>query len=425
MIVRGLRWWIIGLVCSGLVTNYLARNSLGVMAATLMQDMHFSTQQYSYIVGAFQIAYTVMQPVCGFVLDRLGVHLGFFLFALAWSISNGLHAFAGGWVALAVCRGFVGLAESAGIPAGIKVVSEWLPARERSVGVGMINIGTSFGAMLAPPLVVAIELNYDWSTAFLVTGAMGLVFAIAWWFLYRAPEQHPSLGAPEREMIAAGRAKFERTADGAIKKPDIRAMLGSRKFWGIALPRFLAEPTWQTFNFWVPLYLSTQRGMNLKEMAMFAWMPFLAADLGSLAGGFLSPFFMKYFKMRLLDARLAGLVVGATLMIGPGCIGLVASPYTAIALLCVGGFAHQVISSSMNTLGTDLYGRHEVATANGFAGMVSWTGGLSFSLVVGALATVIGYDPLFACLSVFDILGAVIAVSFLRRYATSIDAEIP
>jgi ACS family hexuronate transporter-like MFS transporter len=235
-----------------------------------------------------------------------------------------------------------------------------------------------------------------------------------WWLFYLSPEHHPWITSGELQMIEAGQELTERDDFGAVKRPELRKMLSGRRFWGIALPRFLAEPAWQTFNFWVPLYLSTQRGMNIQEIAMFAWLPFVAADLGSLAGAGLSPFFMKYFRLRLINSRLAGIVLGALFMIAPGCIGLAGSAYWAIALLCVGAFAHQIISSLINTLGTDVFSRHEVATANGFAGMASWTGGLSFSLVVGALADVIGYNPLFACLSVFDLIGAAIAILLLR-----------
>ena len=154
MKIKGFRWWIVGLICLGTVINYLARNSLAVLAPQLQTKLNFTTQQYSYIVGAFQIGYTVMQAVCGFVLDFLGLRLGFSLFGVAWSVFNMLHAFAGGWVGLAVFRGLLGLSEAAAIPAGIKSISEWFPAKERSVAVGYFNAGTSLGALLDRKSVV-------------------------------------------------------------------------------------------------------------------------------------------------------------------------------------------------------------------------------------------------------------------------------
>ena len=417
MKIKRLRWWIIALVCFGTIVNYLSRNSLAVLAPTLMAEMHFSTREYSYVVGAFQLAYTVMQPVCGYVLDFLGTRAGLALFALLWSLASCLHGFATGWLSLAFFRGGLGLTEAAAIPAGVKAISEWFPAQERSVAMGFFNIGTSLGAMLAPPLVVFVQLRYDWRAAFLVTGALGFVFAGAWWLLYRTPSQQESTlptGAKRRESREAPMARRGTTADG--DKPAIMEILRTRRYWGIAIPRFLAEPAWQTFNFWIPVYLTTERGVSLRGIAMLAWLPFVAADLGSVAGGFVSPLFMKRLKMPVVHSRLAGIVLGATCMIGPGCIGLGVSVYGAIGLLCVGAFAHQVISVMTNTLSTDLFGSHEVATANGLAGTAAWTGGLAFSLVVGALAHSVGFSALFACLSVFDILAAIVAIALLRDF---------
>lgn len=413
MKIRRLRWWIIGLICLGTIINYLSRNSLGVMAPTLMETLNFSVQQYSYVVAAFQLAYTVMQPICGYIVDFLGLKAGFALFAALWSIASCLHAFATGWLSLAFFRGLLGMTEAAAIPSGIKAVGEWFPAKERSVAVGWFNAGTSLGAMLAPPLVISVQLQQGWQAAFIVTGVLGFAFALLWWLFYRAPQDHPALTQDEWDYILAGQPTVA-PVSGSAAAPRVGAILRTKRFWGIAIPRFLAEPAWQTFSFWIPLYLTTQRGMNLKEIAMFAWLPFLAADLGGVLGGYLSPFFMNRLGMRLINSRLAGMAVGAAFMIGPGCIGLVSSAYTAILLFCLGGFAHQMISALVNCLSADVFDSHEVATANGLTGTAAWVGGLSFSLVVGALASTIGYNPLFVCLTVFDIIGVTVATALLR-----------
>src|SRR5262249_42021839 len=157
--------------------------------------------------------------------------------------------------------------------------------------------------------------------------------------------------------------------------------------------------------------LATERGMNLKQIALFAWLPFLCADLGGVLGGYISPFFMKRFGVSLIPSRVLGISLAAVLMIAPGCVGLVASPYAAIALLCVGGFAHQIISVLINTLSADVFAPEEVGTANGFVGQAGWFGGLLFSLLVGQLAGSIGYAPLFGSLSVFDLAGAAILIA--------------
>ena len=408
MRIGNLRWWIVALICAGTVANYLARNSLGVLAPELKTSLHMTTQQYSYVVGAFQLAYTAMQPIAGAIVDRFGLRIGFAAFGLAWSFANMLHALAAGWIGLALFRGLLGLAESAAIPSGIKAVAEWFPARERSVAVGWFNAGTSLGAVIAPPVVVAVTLWLDWRWAFIVTGAVGIVWAAAWYAFYRSPLVHPSITPAEQALIAAGRPPI------STRRASAREILGTARFWVIAVPRFLAEPAWQTFSFWIPLYLATERGMDLKQIALFAWLPFLAADAGGILGGYLSPWLMRR-GWTLIPSRTAGVTLGAVLMIAPGCIGLAASPYLAIALFCVGGFAHQMLSGLINTLSADVFAPEEVGTANGFIGQAGWIGGLLFSLLIGQLADRFGYAPLFGLLGVFDLIGAAVLIGFMGK----------
>ena len=415
MKLKGLRWWIVALICAGTMANYLARNALGVLAPELKTQLHITTAQYSYVVGAFQLAYTVMQPIAGALLDRIGLRAGFAFFALAWSGANMLHALALGWLSLALYRGLLGIFEAAAIPAGIKAVATWFPARERSVAVGWFNAGTSLGAALAPPIVAAVALWADWRWAFIVTGAIGIVWAIAWYAWYESPTRHGAITPAEQAMIAA-----DRPPDPG-RPPNAGAILRAPHFWVIAVPRFLAEPAWQTFSFWIPLYLAQERGMDLKQIALFAWLPFLAADAGGILGGYLSPWLMRR-GFTLIPSRIAGISLGAVLMIAPGCIGLAASPYLAIALFCIGGFAHQMISGLINTLSADVFAPHEVGTANGFIGQAGWIGGLLFSLLIGQVADGIGFAPLFAVLALFDLLGAAILILFARRLIHALPA---
>jgi ACS family hexuronate transporter-like MFS transporter len=408
--IQGLRWWIIALICLGTIINYLARNSLGVLAPELKEQMAISTQQYSYIVGAFQVGYTIMQPVCGFVVDLIGLRVGFAFFAALWSVAGCLHGVVGGWMSLAAARGLMGLTEAAAIPAGMKAVAEWFPDKEKSIATGFFNVGTSFGALLAPPLVAFLSLRYGWRAAFVATGAIGFFWAALWYAFYRTPSDHKLLSTDERERIVAGQAG----STAAAQKQPVGALLQTSGFWAIAIPRFFAEPAWQTFSFWIPLYMASERHMDLKEIGLFVWLPFLAADLGGIFGGYISPFFMRYFKVPLIWSRVCGVVLAAILMIGPGFVGLVASPYAAIALFCLGGFAHQTISVLVNTLSADIFDSGDVGTVAGFAGMAAWIGGLGFSLLVGALADTIGYGPLFGLLGVFDLIGAVFLIILIR-----------
>jgi ACS family hexuronate transporter-like MFS transporter len=305
-------------------------------------------------------------------------------------------ALAGGWLSLAGYRGLLGLTEAAAVPAGIKVVGAWFAPKERSVAVGWLNAGTSLGALIAAPMAIGLSLSFGWRSAFVVTGLLGLIWAGLWFALYRDPPAADEVAPAQRPKVKIG---------------DV---IGRRAFWAIAIPRFLAEPAWQTFSFWIPLYLAKERGLDLKAIALFAWLPFLAADLGGVLGGYLSPFLARRFGLELLNSRVVGIAMGAVMMIAPACVGLAAGPYAAIALLCVGGFAHQVISVLINTLSADLFPARIVATANGFVGMAGWTGGLLFSLLIGALADKVGFAPLFGALGVFDLVGVAVLAGLIR-----------
>ncbi len=408
--IRHLRWWIISLVTIGTVLNYLARSTLSVAAPTLKDELGMTTESYSYVVLSFQLAYTVMQTVAGAVLDLLGTRLGFFLFAVGWAFANMAHGFATSWQGLAFFRGLLGATEAAAIPAGAKSVSEWFPARERPLATSAFQMGTSVGAIAAPPIVVFCILTWGWESAFLVTGVLSLIWATIWWFSYDTPDQHRALGADERALIAAGQSQGDEAG-----RPSTRGeVLKSRGFWAIAIPRFFAEPAWQTFNFFIPLYLVTVWKLDLQSIALWAWMPFVAADLGSLAAGLLPPWLMKR-GANVLESRKITMSIGAICMIGPACIGLAGSPGLAIALFCIGGFAHQMLNGALITLCSDVFDSRMVGTASGMAGTAAWIGGMLFTLAIGQSADTFGYSPLFAMLGALDLIGMAILWFLLRK----------
>ncbi len=408
--IKGLRWWMIGLVMLGSIINYLTRSTLSVAAPTLLQDLQIGAEQYSWIVGVFQGA-IMLQPLCGYVLDVIGLKRGYAFFAIAWSLISMAHGWAHNWQMLAGLRGLLGLAEGSANPAGMKATSEWFPAQERGLAGGVYNIGASFGSMLAPPLVVWAILQYNWQTAFVITGGLGLVWVVFWLLLYDSPERHSALSTEESKYISDGQEKHLQS-DGT--RPSIISLMRQRNFWGIALPRFLADPTWGTLTFWMPLYLSQTRGWDLKQIALFAWLPFLAADIGCIFGGTLSLWLQKYWNISLINARRSAFTLGAVLMLGVGFVGFVQSPYIAIALLSLAGFAHQTLSVTVITMSSDLFKKNEVATVAGMAGTFGNAGLLIFSLVIGALVLQIGYTPFFVCLGLLDVIGAVILLTVVK-----------
>ena len=406
----GLRWWMMGLLMVGSIINYLTRATLAVAAPTVLNDLAISEQQYSWILSAFQVA-IMMQPLCGYVMDTIGLKMGFAIFAVAWSFISMTHGLAANWQTLFGLRALLGFAEGSANPAGMKATSEWFPAAERGLAGGFFNMGASLGSMLAAPLVAWAILTHSWQFAFVLTGAIGLVWAGLWLTFYQSPSKHRALSAREREYILAG----QETHLAGAGRPKVGTILGQRNFWGIAIPRFLADPTWGTLTFWLPLYLTTVRGFDLKQIAMFAWLPFLAADLGCMFGGTISITLQKYAGMGLINARRCAFTVGAMMMLGVAFVGLVDNPYVAVGLLSLAGFAHQTLSVTVITMASDLFKRNEVATVAGLAGTCGNAGVLVFSLAMGALVTQVGYTPFFVGLAALDVLGAVILWTVVRE----------
>lgn len=403
------RWFMVALVTLGTILCYLTRNTISAAAPTLQSDLHVTTQQYSWIVATFSACYTIAQPIAGYVLDTLGTKVGYTLFGALWGIFCIGAAFTNSWQGLALCRGLGGFAESAMIPAGLKSVTEWFPDHERSVAVGYFNVGSSMGAIIAPPMVAWAIYIHSWRLAFVIVGIASVVWALGWYLVYTRSGQCKKLSKEEYNYITEGQPE-KKTVD----KVHIGQLLKQRKFWGIALPRFLAEPAWGTFNAWIPLFMVHTYGFNLKDIAMFAWIPMLFADMGCIIGGYLPGIFQRVFGVNIVVSRKLVVTMGAALMILPGMVGLFSSPFVAIALLCVGGFAHQSLSGALITLSSDMFDPGEVATANGFTGMAAWTASTLFALVVGALADTLGFSPLFAVLAVFDVVGAIILWALLR-----------
>jgi ACS family hexuronate transporter-like MFS transporter len=293
------------------------------------------------------------------------------------------------------------------------VVSEWFPARERGLAGGIYNIGASFGALLAPPLVAWAVYNHDWRAAFLITGGLGLVWLVPWLLWYAPPAQHRAIGDRERTLILAGQ---EPGLSGKQSRPLLRRLLRRRELWAIAAARFLADPVWGMLSLWMPLYLTTVRHFDLKEIALFAWLPFLAADLGCLFGPAVAAALHRR-GMHLIDARRAAFTAGAVMMTGMMFVTAVESPVLAVALLCLGGFAHQTLSVTVITMSSDLFPQSEVGTATGVAGMAANLGVLIFTLALGSLVDQVGYQPFFILLGVGDLVGAVLLWTLIRKPA--------
>ena len=257
--------------------------------------------------------------------------------------------------------------------------------------------------MLAAPLVAWAIMFHSWRLAFVIAGAVALVWVAAWFRFYHSPKEHPRISPEERDLIETGQEAHV-AATGA--KPSIVSLLKKRNVWGIAIPRLLADPTWGTLSFWVPLYLMKERGFDLKHIAAFGWLPWLTADIGCLVGPTIAWWLQKR-GVSLINGRRWAFTVGALLMTGMMFVGKVQDPYTALALICLGGFAHQTLSISVITMSSDLFPKNEVATVTGIGGLCGNLGILLFSLLIGVLVMTVGYRPFFVALGVLDLVGAV------------------
>lgn len=411
-VIKNLRWWMLGMFLLGVTVNYITRNSLGILAPELKTSLNMTTEQYSWVVAAFQLAYTLFQPICGWLIDVIGLKMGFLICALIWSVTCLLHAGAGSWLHLALLRFVMGASEAAATPANAKAIGDWFPKKERPVAAGWAGVGFSIGAMLAPPIIYVAHITFGWQGAFLLTGGLGLLWVGLWWWGYHSPESHPRLSDDERAFI-----NQDNEAMGE-KLPFFTALkvIGKeKKFYGIAIPALLAEPAWAVLSFWVPLYLANERGMDLKQIVMFAWLPFLAADLGSVASGYLTRIYVRWFGMTRVNSIVASSVTGALLMVSLALMTLVKDPWLAIALISVGGFGHQVISCMLSALVVERFDRRQMATVNGMRGSCAWIASFIFSLIIGVTADTIGFNPLFVAMGFFDLIGAVFLVMLIAE----------
>lgn len=404
------RWGISILWIVGVTLNYVSRNSLGVLASELQTHLHITTKEYSWVVAAFQAGYTVFQPVCGWVVDFIGLKAGVAIFAFIWSLACLMHAGAGNWIAMATLRFFMGATESVALPAQPKIVGEWFPKKQRGIALGWVNMGFSVGAMLAAPLIGGLSLLWGWRAAFAVPGVVGIVWAFVWWRVYSLPAKSKLISPAELDYIVSDQDPItpnQRRSLWAVFLETVK----QRKFYGIAIPAFLSEPGWQFLIFWVPLYFASERGMVLKEIAMFAWLPFLMSDIGSISTGYLKWFFKEKFSLSVINSCVATALIGAMLMLPMLAVPYVSNKKIAIALIAICGMGHMMKSLMFTNLVIEEFEPNRVATVNGFRGSVAWTGGTIFSLVVGAIVGMTGYKPVLIFLGLVDLVA--VAVMYL------------
>ncbi|MEL6447932.1 MAG: MFS transporter [Pseudomonadota bacterium] len=402
------RWRIALLLCLITTINYVDRIAFSVATPTLRDRFGFTNADIGDFGLAFLAAYALGQLFGGRIVDRFGVKRTYGFAVMAWSLACIAHALGQGVRSFSLARVALGLGEAVNFPAAFKAVAEWFPRVERSLAVGVVTLGVGFGSMITPPLAGWLIITLGWQWAFIVPGTLGLLWLVLWQRAYHAPEAHPRLGGAERELIIAERDQ----APGAPR--PVLALLSLPETWVLMASRFVADGAFYFILFFLPTYLIDERGFVLRDIALFAWLPFAFADLGSFAGGWVSTRLMRR-GWSLARARTLTMWVGAVLAVAALPAAYADSAWLCFALICATLFAIQFKQANLFTLPSDLFPARDVATVWGMFGAAGSVGGALFSAFSGRLADAVGFAPVFVIVAILHIVSAGIAMLAIRR----------
>ena len=396
--MQNIRWRILALLFFATTINYLDRILLGFLLPAIRLETHITDQEYGYITGSFQVAYTIGFLIAGKFIDRIGTRVGYAVALAWWSIAAGLHALSAGAVSLGGWRALLGLGEAGNFPAAIKGVAEWFPKKDRAFATGIFNAGSNVASMIGPPMFAAINQVYGWRACFLLTSALGAVWLVCWLTMYHTPEQHPAVGSAELAYIRADAA-----ADANAPKLTWGDVFKYKQTWGYAIAKFLTDPVWWFYLYWVPPYLFDVRHMDLKQIGWALPAIYLMADFGSVGGGWLSGFLMRKGWPNG-KARKAAMGICAGLMPVAALAVLADGPVLAIGLISIATAAHQGWSANLYTTASDVFPKAATASITGIGGCFGGLGGVLFSAVIpGYVVTHFGYKPMFLVLGAFHL----------------------
>lgn len=406
--VRGLRWWIVSLIFLATLINYIDRLTVSVLAPVITRDLGLSNTEFGGIVTWFLLAYTISQGVSGKLYDRVGTRAGFTFSIVVWSAAAAAHAFARGLTSLSALRFVLGFGEAGNWPGAAKAVAEWFPVRQRALGMAIFNSGAAIGSIVAPPLIIWLQLRYGWQTTFLVTGALGFLWLALWLVFYQTPDRHRWITEEERALIkeeprAEGRAE---DVDSKVA-PRWRELLRHRQVWAIVLARFFTDPVWWLYITWLPLYLYSARGFSLKEIGLFAWVPYVAADAGSLLGGWASGHLIA--RGWSVDGARKVVIAAAALLMPAGILAAFAEdPFVALALIALVLFGFQVWINNVQTLPSDFFPGRAVGSVAGLGGVGAGVGAMLFTLGTGWVVDHFSYVPVLVAAGLLAPLGTLV-----------------
>ena len=400
--IGGFRWTICGLLFLAATINYIDRQVIGILKPTLQQQFGWSEIDYSDIVFAFQLAYGIGFIFAGSIVDRLGIKRGFSLALVIWSLAAmaaaevtrfgpaaaamlgafGL-AYSSTVAGFIVVRFLLGLGESGNFPAAIKTVAEWFPRSERAFATGLFNAGTNIGAVITPMTVPWITAAFGWPAAFVVTGLLGFVWLVAWLLLYDRPERHPRVGARELAYIGS-----DASEPVAVRVPWSQ-LIRHRQTWSFAAAKFLTDPIWWMYLFWLPDFFSRNYGLSLLQLGPPIIVIYLMADVGSVGGGWLSSFLIRR-GWSVNAARKTAMLACALAVVPIVTAARVQSMWSAVALVSLATAAHQGWSANLFTLASDMFPRRAVGSVVGLGGMAGAVGGMLIAKVTGYILQMTG-----------------------------------
>lgn len=371
------RWRICALLFFATTINYVDRQVLGVLAPDLQRIIGWNEIEYSQIVVAFQAAYAVGLILVGGFIDRVGTRIGYAIAIAIWSLAAMSHSLVNSALGFGFVRFLLGLGESGNFPAAIKTVAEWFPRKERALATGIFNSGSNVGAIVAPLAVPLIAVRLGWRWAFLFTGIFSALWLMAWLTVYRPPRHHESEAAEPATKIAWAR------------------LLPHRQTWAILIAKFMTDPVWWFFLYWLPKFLNTQHGLTLTALGPPLVAIYVMADFGSIAGGWLAGVFLKR-GWSVNRSRKSAMLLCAITVAPIVFAANVANLWVAVALIGLAAASHQGWSANVYTLASDMFPRRAVASVVGISGFGGAVGGMLVSTVTGLVLQFTGsYVPLF------------------------------
>lgn len=406
------RWLVVTLLFTAMVINYVDRQTIGVLKPTLSAEFGWNETQYADLVFWFQASYAVAYLAFGRIIDKIGARWGFGLAFAIWQIAHIAHAGARGLTGFIFARMALGVGEGGAFPGGIKAVAEWFPKKERALATGIFNAGTNIGAIVTPLVVpwIVLDLAMGWRGAFIVTGIAGLIWLPIWLLIYRSPREHSKINASEL-------AHIEQDPPDPVEKVSWFKLLTVRETWAYALGKFLIDPIWWMFLFWLPDFLSKRYGLDLKTFGPPLIAIYLMSDVGSIGGGWLSSNLMKR-GLSLNAARKTAMLICAVCAVPVGLAAFADNVWVAVGIIGLATAAHQGFSANLYTLPSDVFPRGAVGSVVGIGGMVGAIGGMAMAKYAGWVLDQIGtYTPIFVVAASAYLLALLVVHLLVPRYA--------